>query len=74
MKLSDLHKGQKAIIKKITASDDLKHRFFSFGIIKGTHIRVDEVSLSKNTIAFDVDGTEIAIRIEEAKTIEVEVL
>lgn len=74
MKLSDLEKGQKAVIKKVNCEDELKQRFYSFGIIKGTEVTVNEVSLAKNTIAFDVDGTEIAIRIDEAKYIEIEAI
>ncbi len=72
MKLSELKKGQKAIVKKVDCNEDLKQRFFSFGIIKGAEISVDEISFAKNTMAFDIEGTEIAIRIEEAQQIEVE--
>ena len=33
MKLSELHKDQEAIIISMDCADDLKQRFYSFGII-----------------------------------------
>jgi ferrous iron transport protein A len=74
MQLSKLSKGQKAVIKNVNCQEELKQRFYSFGIIRGTEVTVDEISLTKNTIAINVDGTEIAIRIDEARFIEVEVV
>lgn len=74
MKLSDLDINQKAIIKKIDCNDELKQRFYSFGIIKGTEIFVEAISMAKNTIEINIEDTSIGIRVEEAKTIEVEVL
>jgi ferrous iron transport protein A len=74
MKLSELEKNQKAIIKKVDCEDDLKQRLFSFGIIKGTEIKANEVSLAKNTMVIEIENTELAIRIEEAKQVEVEVI
>jgi ferrous iron transport protein A len=74
MTLSQLSINQKAIIKKITCSDDLKQRFYSFGIIKGVTIEVEALSLAKNTMEILIEDTSIGIRIEEAKTIEVETI
>ena len=73
-KLSELEINQEAIIFKLNCNDELKQRFYSFGIIKGTPIKIDEISMAKNTIALDVDGTEIALRIDEAKQIDVELV
>jgi len=74
MKLSELEVGQHARIKKIESKDELKQRFYSFGIIKGAEIFVEAISLAKNTIEINIEDTSIGIRVEEAKTIEVEVL
>jgi len=74
MKLSDLKINQKAIIVKLNAKDELKHRFYSFGIIKGAMITVQKISLAKNTMALVVDDTNIALRIDEAKDIEVKLI
>jgi len=73
MKLSELELNQKAIIKKIECNDELKQRFYSFGIIKGAEIFVEAISLARNTIEINTEDTSIGIRVEEAKTIEVEV-
>jgi len=72
MKLSELNVGQKATIKKIECNNDLKQRFYSFGIIRGAMIEVEKVSLAKNTIEINIEDTSIGLRLEEAKTIEVE--
>ena len=74
MKLSDLTQNQEAIIKNIECSDDLKQRLYSFGIIKGTPIVVEAVSLAKNTMEINVDDTYIGLRVDEAKQIEVELI
>ena len=71
MKLSDLNINQKAIVEKIECNNDLKQRFYSFGIFKGTPISVENISFSKNTIEINVEDTSIALRVEEANFIEV---
>ena len=73
-KLSQLKVKQTAVITKIICNDELKQRFYSLGIIKGANIIIEEVSLAKNTIALVVDGTSVALRLEEAKNIEVELV
>lgn len=72
MNLSELHKGECGKIVKITSDSVLKSRFNSFGITKGAVIYVIEQTLSKNTIEIKLHNTKIALRINEAKTIEIE--
>ena len=72
MKLSDLKIKQKAKIIKLNSNDDLKQRFYSFGIIKGVEIFVQATSLARNTMEIIVEDTSIALRINEASKIEVE--
>lgn len=72
MKLSDLKLNQSSVILKINCYDELKKRFYSFGITKGATVTVEAISLTKNTIEINVEDTSIGIRVEEAKTIEVE--
>ncbi len=74
IKLSNLNIGQQATIVKVDCSNELKQRFYSFGIIKGASVFVEAISLAKNTIEINVEDTSIGIRVEEAKTIEVEVI
>ena len=72
MQLSQLPINTEAVIKKVSCNDDLRQRFYSFGIIKGATIKIQTISLAKNTIEIIVEDTSIGIRVEEAKTIEVE--
>jgi Fe2+ transport system protein FeoA len=74
MKLSDLKRGDRAIIKRIDADESLKQRFASFGMVKGVELRVETYSINKKTYEIIVDDTMIALRDEEAKKIEVEKL
>ena len=74
MKLSDLPINTHANITKVECSDDLKQRFYSFGIIKGATVFIEAISLAKNTMEINIEDTSIGIRVQEAKTIEVEVI
>ncbi len=74
MKLSELQIGSKAVIKTVTCNDELKQRFYSFGMIKGSAIEVEAISLARNTIEVLVEDTSIGIRVEEASNIEVELV
>jgi ferrous iron transport protein A len=71
MHLSDLEKNELAIVEKIECSNELKQRFYSFGIIKGATIKVQTISLAKNTIEIVVEDTSIGIRVDEAKAIQI---
>jgi ferrous iron transport protein A len=72
MLLTELHKGDRAVIKRISADPELKNRLHSFGIIPGESLEVKGCSLARQTMEIDVEGTLIALRKEEAEKIEVE--
>jgi len=72
MKLSELHRGDRALIKKIETSEDLKTRLFSFGVARGSELSIEACSLGKQTIEIMVDDTLIGLRADEAEKIEVE--
>jgi Fe2+ transport system protein FeoA len=72
MKLSDLHKGDSALIKKIETQEALKTRLASFGVVRGSKLTIEACSMGKQTMEILVDGTLIGLRGEEAKQIEVE--
>ena len=74
MKLSELKKGDRAMIKKIESSEDLKVRLASFGVVRGSELSVEACSIGKRTMEIMVDDTLIGLRGEEAKEIEVEKL
>lgn len=72
MKLSELTRDDEAIIKKIETDESLKRRLLSFGIVRGSELRVEACSLGKKTMEILVDDTLIGLRVEEAAKIEVE--
>ncbi|MCK5853898.1 MAG: ferrous iron transport protein A [Sulfurovaceae bacterium] len=71
MKLSDLKKGDHAIILKIETNESLKGRLTSFGIARGTELSIEECSIAKKTMEIMVDDTLIGLRAKEASKIEV---
>jgi Fe2+ transport system protein FeoA len=72
VKLSELEKGDRAIIKKIDTDEALKGRLFSFGMARGSKLSVEIYSIAKQTVSVMVDDTLIGLRVSEAKQIEVE--
>ena len=72
MKLSELRKGDKAVILKIRTEEALKTRLFSFGVARGSELLVEACSIAKQTMEVLVDGTLIGLRADEASLIEVE--
>jgi len=74
MKLSELHKGDSAVIVKINTNEALKTRLVSFGVARGSELSIEACSLGKQTIEILVDGTLIGLRVDEAANIEVEQL
>jgi Fe2+ transport system protein FeoA len=72
MKLSELKKGEHAVIMKIDTDESLKGRLISFGMARGTTLSIEECSIGKRTIEILVDDTLIGLRAEEASKIEVE--
>jgi len=72
MDLSQITKNQKAFIKQIHAQHTLKKRFFSLGLNIGKEVEVVETSLQKNTIKVALGFSSVALRLDEAKLIEVE--
>jgi len=72
MRLSELKKGDIAIIKKITTNEELKGRLFSFGLARGSEFSIEACSMGNQTIEIMVDDTLIGLRGEEASKIEVE--
>jgi ferrous iron transport protein A len=72
MTLDKLLQNQEAIITKLNCNEELKQRFYSFGLIEGATIEVAHCAIGKKTIEVIVDNTSIAIRNEEAKQIIVD--
>jgi Fe2+ transport system protein FeoA len=73
MNVSEMKIGQIGVIKKITATEPLKSRLYSLGIVKGEKIKVLKHTIAKNTFEVEVNKSRIALREDEAKMILVEV-
>ena len=71
MNLSELKKGNKAEIVKISADKALRDRLHAFGVMKGEELTIKGCSIAKQTMEIQVGSTLIALRREEAQKIEV---
>lgn len=72
MTLDKASVNKTSVITQIKGTDELKQRLYSFGIIEGSFIELKNISLAKQTIQItNEDGTLIALRLSEAKNIEV---
>ncbi len=72
MNVTELQKGNRAEILRISADKALKDRLNSFGVMRGEELLVKGCSLAKQTIEIEVGSTLIALRRDEAEKIEVE--
>jgi ferrous iron transport protein A len=72
MTLDKLNRGDTAIIKAVNCESALKNRFYSFGMVKGSKVHIEEVTLTKSTMEIKIKQTMIAIRLSEAAKIEIE--
>lgn len=71
MNLTELKKGNRAEILKVSADKALKDRLTSFGVMKGEELLIKGCSLAKQTIEIEVGSTLIALRKDEAEKIEI---
>jgi len=71
MNLTELKKGNRAEILKISADKALKDRLTSFGVMRGEELILKGCSLAKQTIEIEVGSTLIALRRDEAAKIDV---
>lgn len=73
MPLSELHPGQKAVVRKVNAPQALAHRLFALGIVPGTEVEVVRTAALGDPMELRVRGFHIALRRKDAKSLEVEV-
>lgn len=69
--LYDLEIGKQGRIKEINCNPNIKRRMMDLGIINGTTITPILKSPAGNPRAYEVRGSIIAIRSEDAKRIEI---
>lgn len=73
-RLSELRKGEKAMIVKLNLNGLTRRRLFDLGFIPGTVIQVVFESPLGDPVAYLVRDTLIALRKEESEKIEVELI
>lgn len=74
MNLSQIQKNEKVKIVRINAPITLKKRLASFGVSVGKEVEVSETTIQKNTIKVGIGLGFVALRLDEAKCIDVEAL
>ena len=52
MRLSELTKGDRAIILKIDTNELLKQRLVSFGVARGSELTIEACSIGKQTMRY----------------------
>lgn len=72
MTLDKVKIKESAKIIAINCDSILKNRLYSFGIVKGAIVSVEEATFTKSTIEIKINHSKIALRISEASKIEVE--
>lgn len=68
----DLTRHDQATIKQVHAQGELKARLRALGIQKGARIEVLECAPAKQTMQIRVDTMKLALRMNEAKEIEID--
>ena len=74
MKLLELKLKEEAVIKKVAHPDEqMNQRLLDLGFYPGGRVKMVLISPKNDAEAYEVRGTVIAIRNDDAKYIEVEV-
>lgn len=73
-KLSELRKGEKAMIVSVNLDGLTRRRFYDLGFIPGTKVQVVFESPLGDPVAYLVRDTLIALRKNESENIEVELI
>ena len=71
--LSDLKKGDKGKIVKISSSGSVHRRLMDMGLVSGSEIEMQGVAPLGDPIEIKVKGYNLSLRKEEAASIKVEV-
>lgn len=72
MRLSNLNKGQKAIITKILGHGAFRKRVMEMGFVRGREVRVDLKAPLSDPIKYHIMNYEVSLRRSEANLIEIE--
>ena len=74
-KLSQLKAGQSGVIKALPGkASNIMHRLIDMGLVQGTKVSVVKYAPLKDPVEIKVKNFELALRVSEADTIDVEVV
>lgn len=73
MTLDQLTQGQTAVIARINGDGAIHQRLLDMGITKGTEVFIERYAPLKDPMNITVKGYSLALRVAEAKMIEVTV-
>ncbi|MBT9130358.1 MAG: Fe(2+) transport protein A [candidate division WS2 bacterium] len=71
--LSELKKGEKGKIVKISGKGNVQRRLLDMGLVSGSEIEMQRVAPLGDPMEIKVKGYNLSLRKEEAATIQVEV-
>ena len=74
MFLCDMKVGDKAIVTKVATNDNIKRRLLDIGLIDGTKVECLLKSPLQDPSAYLIRGAIIAIRKDDCKDIEVDLI
>ncbi|SHH97169.1 FeoA family protein [Sporanaerobacter acetigenes] len=70
--LCNLLVGKSGVVTTLLSEGESRRRFLDLGLTPNTIVKAERLSPSGNPIAFNIRGTIIALRLEEAKKVLVE--
>lgn len=68
-KLSDLKQGQKAKVRELKSTGNIRRRLLDIGLVEGTEVECLHKSPTGDPTAFLIRGAVIAIRSEDSSNI-----
>lgn len=71
MTLNEIRDGERAVIENFEIDDNLRQRFFSFGLNPGKKIKKLKSTLKGSTIEIQIDRSCVILRKNEAAKIRV---
>lgn len=70
--LAQLKPGEAGVITKLRGTGNIKHRLIDMGLVPGTMVRVMKYAPLGDPIEIKVKNFDLALRVSEAETIDVE--
>lgn len=70
--LSQLRQGQSAVVMEISLQGQMRRRLYDLGLIPGTCVKRLQTAPAGSPIAYAVRGAVIALRRQDAQSIEAE--